>query len=715
MSDLQSWIAKQARAERGIVHLEDALLTGSFSRYFAHRLRFLVARTAVSTLIHALKIVLLLGAFPRSEFIMIVIAQAAASLIGDFWWGALEQMRAHIRLLQRRGMRHLVPREIARWLSLSAPGALIVPLVAVIYVADQLVTGQLDPVELYICVLAAAVALDIVTRTYHSGAYALRRVYRPLPSMLVVDVVSIAMLLVLWPFLGLWAYPSAELVSVIVVVSISILYTTRTYRSLAMPTLLPLLRQRRPVPSVETLRASLAPGIAYALVGLEALVVVAGLATETTQAGTTLVVLLAALSPVSRASFEWARLLYFDLKRLELPLLADLRGKFDRQMARLAVVIGLIAGGLACAVAVVMLDRPSALLLAALVALFVVRSVLAAAQMQAFTRTVYARLALAGVVGVVGLELVFNVVTQGDARLLGASLALAASLAVLLILPPPTDPGDLVLAPGDWLRMMRKQRGPVWMARLRLDPSLAARTATPETRRAEEWRRDEVAGRIAQRIHRRAGAAARVGAHELWLLMPAERRVVDQRALVRQGAGLVRAAETSIYDDPSAAARDLADAALRAWADNGAPARSTAAQSSNAPLTAVTGLLGDFAARFPKAIAYDTTGRVPAPLANMKSDLRVEIYRSALRFARDMRGGGESDEWDVTALIDDGLLRAVFAVARTEDLSARRAWLRRIRVWNMRRAGGAPVLIVPRPVGAVVAEVGVSPGGAAML
>ncbi len=654
MKRLTAWGVKQARAERNAVTLEDALLTGSFTRYFVHRLRFLLARTVVATLIHALKIILLLGAFPRSEFLIIVVAQAVAALIGDFWWGALEELRSQIRLLQRRGRRYLVPKEIGRWLSLVAPAALIVPILAGIYAAVELATGQLSPVEAYVAVLAAAVALDLVTRTYHSGAYALRRVYRPLPTLIAVDVVSVAVLIVLWPVLGLWAYPAAELVSLIVVISISLRYTSRTYRSLAMPTLMPLIRERRRVPSLATLRASLAPGIAYALVGLEALVVVAGLAVITTEAGTALIVLLAAISPLSRASFEWARLLYFDLKRLELPLLAGLRQKFDRAMVWLAVVIGLIAGIVACVIALVMLDQPTALLLVALVALFLVRSVLAAAQMQAFTRTVYARLAIAGIVGVIGLVLVFALVTPADERLLGAAAALAVSLALLALLPPPTDPGDMVLAPSDWLRTFRAQARPARVAQLRFDASQTVRAVTPEMRRTEEWRREEVANRIAERIRRRGGFAAWVGAHELWLASPADRAPLDTRVLVHHGAGLVRTTRMTIYEEPSGAAPVLAEVALRTWRDDGAPAKSTEIQRAKQPLTNVAGVLAEFAraSRVPSAttrapICRRGSRRLGPSGASRSSDPHCVLRATCVPVAT--RTNGTSRRWSTMA------------------------------------------------------------------
>ena len=63
---------------------------------------------------------LLFGAFTRAEFLLVVLAGAAAAVVTDAWWGALERMRGRVRVLQRGGSLHLVPREIASWLHLAA-------------------------------------------------------------------------------------------------------------------------------------------------------------------------------------------------------------------------------------------------------------------------------------------------------------------------------------------------------------------------------------------------------------------------------------------------------------------------------------------------------------------------------------------------------------------------------------------------------------------
>jgi hypothetical protein len=683
MNELNAWIAKQARREQSVVRLEDALVANRFARYFFYRLRFLFARTAISTVIHAAKIVLLLGAFPRSEFLAIVIVQGSAALATDFWWGALEQMRTEVRLLQRRASRHIIPREIGRWLTLATRLAFAVGLVAVLYAIARALTGRLGAVDALVVALVIGASLDLVARTYHSGAYALRRVYRPLPSLLALDVVSVGVLLGLWPFVGIWAFPIAELLSVVVVAAISIRYTSRTYRTLALPTLVNLLRLRLAPPRARALRAAIAPGVSYALVGLEALIVIAGIATARTAEGATLVVLLAALAPVSRASFEWARLLYFDLKRLEMPLLADLRRRFDRAVVRVAVLMGLAGAAVATAVAVALLPQVTLSLVAALVLLFVVRSLLAAAQMQAFTRGAYWRLSVAGALGAAGIAATFFVNVPADLRIAAIAGALAVSLAVLLGLRRRAGRIDPLLSVADWLRILRDTKKPVTVTKLNFDDRHSARGTTREARRAEGWRRKAVANRLAARVVRAGGASAWVSQHELWTFQvsrPDGRRMVDP---VRLAAGLLdESPVVEEWPDPRAAATALAAQILRSSGE-GEPG------AAPAVLPSVASLIADFKRRFPSGIVYDTTRAAPQELIALPSRQRAEVYRAAMLFARGLRRGRGPNDLEVTALPVEGSLRVMFVVDRKEDGAARRAWRHTLRDWTLRAAAGA--------------------------
>lgn len=698
MRELVAWIDRQARREASVVRLEDALLANRFAHYFFYRLRFLVARSAISTVIHAAKVVLLLGAFPRSEFLLVVILQGSVALATDFWWGALEQMRTEIRTLQRRQARHVIPREIGRWLTLSTRLAVGVGSVAVIYAVSRALGGSLGAVDALAAALLIGASLNIVARTYHSGAYALRRVYRPLPSLLALDFVSVGVLLALWPFIGIWAFPIAELLSILVVVSIEIAYTSRTYRTLAMPTLVPLLQMRMPIPRLRSLRGGMGPGFSYALVGLEALVVIAGIASATTAAGASLVVLLAALAPVTRASFEWARLLYFDLKRMDVPLLVELRRRFDRAVTRLAFVIGITTGLLASAVAVFVVDPLTALLIVALLLLFTVRSLLAAAQMQAFTRSAYMRLAVAGLVGVTGVAASFFVPTSADWRMLGVCAALAVSLVLLISLPSGRAPDDGVIDMPEWLRRLRMTNGLVTVTKLRFDDRLDTRGTTAEKRRAEEWRRRNVAFRLGGSLVRRGGAATWIAPTWLWAFEPAAAaRSRDAEDLVRASAGLVDAApDHRDWADSRSAAIELGEEALAVSLGADRDAQSKAAQAAvvaeaGARLPSVGLLIADFVRRFPTGIAYDTAEPPPDALTSISSRQRAEIYRAALLFARGMRRGRGPNDREVTALVSNGSLRAIFAIDRHESAPARRAWRDTVNAWTIRAAAGGPL------------------------
>ncbi len=574
----------------------------------------------------------------------------------------------------------MVPREIASWLTLSVLLCGVLLGAAIGYALVNVAASTLGPSQSLIAALLIGAALQFVTRAYHSGAYALRRVYRPLPSLFVLDVVSVGVLLVAWPFVGIWAFPLSELISVLSVTAVTLHYTTRTYRTLALPTIMPLLRERRPIPSTRTLRKALAPGVSYAFVGLEALVVIAGTASISTGAATSLVILLAVLAPVSRAGFEWARLLYFDLKRIDVPLLRGLSQRFDAASRRVALVMGGVTWAFA-AVGVLIVGGLSWMLLLALLVLFVARSLLASAQIQAFSRDSFTRLTLVGVAGVIGLVAAFTYIAGAELQLFAVGAVLAISFVVLLVSATDDNGNDSLLSMPDWLRQLSNASGPVSVTRLGFDARVDVRGVTVEARRAEQARRDAVAERIARRVGREHGAATWFAPTELWLFATgAKAAAVDAEAgkawhqsAVALAGGLVdRPPVSSGYPSGIEAAHAMANIAT-----GGAGVGMSAAA-----------VITDFAGRFPDGIAYDMVAQPPAALKRLPADVRGDIYREAITFASELKTGRLLAEWEVTSLSVDGVLRAVFAVERTADERERKTWRRLLRNWMLQASVG---------------------------
>ena len=299
MHALRGWVDRQVERESRVPRLESALLTNRFGRYFLHRLRFFLLRAVGGSLIRALKVVLIFSLFPREQFLVIIVAQVGATITADLWWGALEQMRSRIRFLQRSGSGHLVPREVGRWLRLALRLTALGLGVAVVWVVVRAsAAGGLSVADAVVAAMVASAAIEVTVRAYHSGVYALRRVYRPLPSLLAADVASLVLLVGLWPFVALGAFPMAEIGAGLLAAAISIRYTAQAARLLRFPPVREIIGGARDLPSLSALRVAAWPGLAYAVIGVESIVVLASLGRW--PASVSLIVFLAALGPAVR-------------------------------------------------------------------------------------------------------------------------------------------------------------------------------------------------------------------------------------------------------------------------------------------------------------------------------------------------------------------------------------------------------------------------------
>ena len=114
-----------ARRERRAVYLEETLLGNRFAPYAVYRLRYFVARLVIASAMHAVTVSLLYRFFDRRHFAIVLVAYAAASAVGSFWWGSLEALRGEVRRLYRTSSPHRIPQAVGRWLTLALQLALL--------------------------------------------------------------------------------------------------------------------------------------------------------------------------------------------------------------------------------------------------------------------------------------------------------------------------------------------------------------------------------------------------------------------------------------------------------------------------------------------------------------------------------------------------------------------------------------------------------------
>lgn len=680
VNELERWLRRARDREDRRPALEEALLGGRVWRYAGYRLRYFLAWYCSSTAAHAAIALLLYRTFQQS-FSVIFVVYAGVYIAESFWWGALEAMRGRIRMLYRLGKPYLVSREIGRWLSLAVQLAIL----SIVSVAGWTVWlaasgGRLTATEAYVTVLLLAFAVQLPTRCYHSGIYALRRVYRPLQAILAVEVVTLAVIVGLRPLLGRWSFPVAGLVSTLAVTSVTLLYTRKSYRLLR---LVPerYLHLRRVQPPLTGQRGELiAAGASFALMSLDAWLVVILFATRSS-GDDSLFLLFFIITPTIRAGFDWARLLYFDLKRLEIRLLRNLRRRFRLAAYKLALVLGVFFWGAASLTGTVVLGRGLGALYWLLLPFFVFRSLLAVVQMDAFAEGAYIRLLANGSACFAGI-VVAGIVIR-DQREALAAIAAVTFLAFLSLAAPRArlwlqrhrEPQWL----SEWLAQLRNERGSTRVCALRLssEPLVSWTKSVAEWDQTRRRRGRDLADQIARRLRSSGRVTIGQGGEIIWFERGVgPRRIADEWVLRRSG-GFVK----SIHD---VGPHCNGDHALGAACDQGLLGRNFASAVHAGHAVGTVDVKRSFAEVFPSGVVYTPDEPVPAQLASLGAREQKGIFSDAVSFARAYRPSPRQSEFDVSAFCEDGQLRLIFVVSA--DSECAQGWGDLIEQFNIHAA-----------------------------
>lgn len=691
---LERWLRRQAAREERIVVLEEALLGDRLWRYSWYRLRWFFLRYAVESAAHAVTVLLLFRGLAWDNFLLVVVATTTSALLSSFWWGALEALRACVRDLHRSGSPHRIPRVIAGWLAFSLGLSGLVLAFAIAWTVWRSADGTIGAADAFVAAMALRLALDLPTRCYHSGVYALRRVYKPLSASLAPELLGLAAMLVLWPVVGVWAVVFSAVTTTLLTTSVTLVYVRRVYhflgyaplREAGLATLRSSLRG--------ALRESLMGGFSHAVMALDALAVLALLYGAKTDSDALLVLFLT--MPTIRAGADWAQLLYFDLKRLELRLFTNLRKRFERHTLELAWLLGLVFWAAAVGIAAAFDVRTARDLIPVLLAFFVSRSLLARAQIQAFAEGRYAAVIGTGALCLGGLAAV-GPLASGEAPRLGAVAIVAiVSAAALTRLSRAAraqgEPGTALLTL-EWLRRLGHLRSQVRVGSARVVSStggaerLDARTREDRDR----WRLSQLADRTARALGK-SGSAAWIGPDRVIWFEPDGGSRVTADLLQRMSGGLIGEVRTT----------DCAtgEEALLAAGREGIVGYASAHLLTAILPVDVEAARQTFTELVPGGVVYAPDESVPIELAELQgSELRA-ILVDAVAFARDLRVGRRRSEFDVTALCSGGELRLVFVADLKISRKARSRWRHVVTTLNVRGAiAGVGVTEHPARVG----------------
>ena len=690
MTPIDSWLRRQAAREKRLITLEDALLGNQARAYAFYRLRYFSLRCVSSAVLHGIRLTLLQYIFSHQAFLTTLLLNAIAGLVTSFWWGALEVLRARVRHLSRDAQRRRIPEEIGQWLTIAAVLAVISLLLPAGWIVWEHAYRHhaFDVLQLYIFAIAFRVAADFLTLMFHSGVYAVRRVYRPMPAMVAVELSSMLAVLALWPWFGRWSFPVAVLLGTAVSAGLVVHYTARLYRLLGWLPLQLGKPQRAQFANWNTIREFLAAGLSYALMKLDAFLMLAMFHSRVPAAnGVSLFVFFVSIGPAIQAGFDWAQLLYFDLKKLNTRCLRALRQRYERSAFHLAWVVGIALWGFACVLGTAITRRNLGDLYWLIGPFFLARSFLALAQIQAFTARRYRALFTSG-----ALLLAFMVALQVGMpteryKLLG--LALVCFLAAALLRKRTHAATDeiferRVLPVTDWLERLKEAREPVRLCSLRfrteprphLGPMNGGRAWADE----ERWKLRRMAQRVSKKIRGCGAVTVLYPGQVAWYETARARSPISRHTLLRWGGGLIQSIMSTRLEKDGASALRVG-LAMHMLGGPFGHVRHLATNSIRIP--EVKKVFGEMV---PHGVIYSPDEPIPEMLETLSSWDRRRILFEGVQFAMHLHGTPRPGRFDVTSLCSAGELKLIFIIDRRCDRRQRMRWRAWIRALNVASA-----------------------------
>ena len=690
MSELTNWLRLQAERQEGLISLQDALLSDRSDSYGWVRLRYFALRLAVASALHAVKIALLYQVFSHREFVAVLLLQTAVGLASNFWWGLLELMRKRVRDLYRSGTAHRISREVGTWLSLSIQISLVTALVSVSWILWQVVIQGQAPgaADLYALVVLLGFALSVPTRCYHSGIYALRRIYRPPVAIIVVELLSFGGVLAFWPWLGVWSLPVGGIVSTLAATGVMVHYTRRTYSVLRFDPSEFLRIRRFRLPFRGAVAEALEGGLSYAIMAMDSILVFTLFAGAGDSGGLALFAVFFAASPLIRAASDWARLFYFDLKRLEVRPFGNLRKRFERQVERLTWPVSFLLWAFAMAVATLVFQTNLGALYAFMLPFFVAQSLLAAAQVQSFSREAYGEVLKSGLLVASGFMVLGILGGNERAKVLSFSAITLAAFFMLRARQGKVEKeveSRQLLWPVEWLARIRGVARPVSVSVAEFPENGRGSQARGKLAKEDLWRRSQIADRIAARLGPRGGVTLVAPDRIVWYEEADCGRPITEGWILSLGAGLFQFIRSTGVQENGLAALNVAvrekipgDGLAEDLDDGFHPVR-------------FADVRGDFVSRFPDGMIYDAREPAVNFLGGLSPAERHSVWRDAIEFARGTGLYTVGSPFEVTAFCPAGELRAIFVVDRRVPRRLRSGWRRAILRFNLRASAGQVV------------------------
>jgi len=336
------------------VSLEEGLVSDNPWRYSTWRLRFIFIRAVVLACLYLIELKFFYEIFNLRYYVSVLTYYYIYSFGSAFWWGAMEPLRRRIRVHIRNGTPAYALQELRPWLFMSVVIALgVLGLAGLLVYRRMAVTGVFSVFDLAILMLLGRLALDIVVRTYQAGVQAFRRIYRPMWMVIGIDIIDVLGVLMLWGLMGPFAFSAAYGLGGILSAALTVGFTYRVYRRSPLATESLFKGKMRLKLFWEQWPSMITSGLAIALTRIDLIMIIWMLfASFTGRDGLFVATWLHLAAPAMFLCLSWPRPFMLDLDRLHVQLPGILYSRFKRHLVKLAVLVAVVAVGLAAFVAV---------------------------------------------------------------------------------------------------------------------------------------------------------------------------------------------------------------------------------------------------------------------------------------------------------------------------------------------------------------------------
>lgn len=410
MKAVESWLLKHKEKQSHFISLYDMMFEGKSASYLIFRLRLFNLQTLFRFLTHAVFFYLLFRHITVRHLSSIIFFIALKAFIIGAFWGGLETLRTEVRYLYKAKEDLKINSLIGNWIWFSALfslGALTASFWFLYKGYGAIESGQ-KYVYLFNSVIFFSLSFVLPIRTYHSGIYAISRVIRPGYSMILGDIIGLLVLMLLWKRLHELAIPIAFLVTSTTSNLLTLKYTKFMYSLYNLLPKRPSLKEffsfLKETPWIHTFIAAMA-NLACQIDSL--LILGFYILSQEKSELLPLVFFMYLIAPLIRATSDWARLFYFDRKRIPNEHLFHFIKTYNDYINKAASYIGMLFWLIASVSSFMLISKQIGIYSLVLFPFFVLRAKISDRQIKAFSDFRYFDVLASSFVLVGGIFFVF--------------------------------------------------------------------------------------------------------------------------------------------------------------------------------------------------------------------------------------------------------------------------------------------------------------------